>query len=284
MKLLILGASGMLGNALLRRLSENVNIEVFGTIRSESAKRFYPPKLANKIITGIDVESHDCLTHIFSNIQPNVVINCIGLVKQLEGVNDPLQALPINSTLPHHLAKMCDLVGARLIHISTDCVFSGYKGNYKESDFADANDLYGRSKFLGEVCDSHTITLRTSIIGHELMSNHGLVCWFLSQKNKIRGYTNAIFSGVPTVELANIINNYILPSPDLHGLYHVAAEPISKYELLKLIAKIYDKKIEIIKDHEFVIDRSLNADLFMNATGYTPPSWPELVRRMFEFK
>jgi dTDP-4-dehydrorhamnose reductase len=284
MKLLVVGVSGMLGNAMFRKLSERADIEVFGTARSESAKRFFPTDLANKIITGADVENQDCLSRIFSNVRPNIVINCIGLIKHLSDADDLLQALPLNAMLPHRLARLCDLAGARLVHISTDCVFSGAKGGYIESDFADATDLYGRSKLLGEVSYPHTITLRTSIIGHELSSNHGLLCWFLAQNSQIRGYTNAIFSGIPTVELANIVSDFILPRPDLCGLYHVAAAPISKYDLLKLIANVYDKKLEIIQDSEVVIDRSLNADRFINATGYIAPPWSELVKRMFEFK
>jgi len=284
MKLLIVGVSGMLGNAMFRKLSDRADIEVFGTARSESVKRFFPTDLSNKILTGTDVENQDCLSRIFSNVRPNIVINCIGLIKHLADADDLLHALPLNAMLPHRLARLCDLAGARLVHISTDCVFSGAKGGYRESDFADATDLYGRSKLLGEVSYPHTITLRTSIIGHELASNHGLLCWFLAQNNQIRGYTNAIFSGVPTVELANIVSDFILPRPNLYGLYHVAAAPISKYDLLKLIVNVYDKKLEIIQDSEVVIDRSLNADRFMNATGYIAPPWSELLKRMFEFK
>ncbi len=284
MKLLIIGVSGVIGNAMFRKLSENADIEVFGTARSEAVKLLFHPDLASKILTDVDVESQDCLARIFSTVRPDVVINCIGLIKQLLEADDILKALPLNTILPHRLAWLCELAGARLIHFSTDCVFSGAKGEYRESDFADANDLYGRSKLLGEVYYPHTITLRTSIIGHELSSHHGLLGWFLAQNNQIRGYTNAIFSGIPTVELANIISNFILPRSDLNGLYHVSAAKISKYDLLRLIANIYDKKIEIIQDHKVVIDRSLNSDRFMNATGYIAPPWPELVKRMFEFK
>lgn len=284
MKLLIIGVSGVIGNAMFRKLSENADIEVFGTARSEAVKLLFHPNLASKILTDVDVESQDCLARIFSTVRPDVVINCIGLIKQLLEADDILKALPLNTILPHRLAWLCELAGARLIHFSTDCVFSGAKGEYRESDFADANDLYGRSKLLGEVYYPHTITLRTSIIGHELSSHHGLLGWFLAQNNQIRGYTNAIFSGIPTVELANIISNFILPRSDLNGLYHVSAAKISKYDLLRLIANIYDKKIEIIQDHKVVIDRSLNSDRFMNATGYIAPPWPELVKRMFEFK
>lgn len=284
MKILVLGVSGMLGNAMLRVLSENAEIEVFGTARSSSVQRYFAPEMFKKIIAGVDVENQDALTHVFAKVKPQVVINCIGLIKQLAVADDPLQALPINAMLPHRLARLCELGGARLIHISTDCVFAGTKGNYRESDPADATDLYGKSKHLGEVIYPHTITLRTSIIGHELSSSHALLGWFLAQEGQVKGYTKAIFSGLPTVELARVVRDVVLPRSELSGLYHVASAPIAKYDLLKLIADVYGKKIEIIPDDALVIDRSLNEERFKDATGYVAPPWPKLVKRMFEFK
>lgn len=284
MKILVLGVSGMLGNAMFRTLSEGTEVEVFGTARSSSVLRQFAPEEASKVISGVDVENQDSLARVFSEVKPQVVVNCIGLIKQLADANDPLQALPINAMLPHRLARLCELGGARLIHISTDCVFAGTKGNYRESDPADATDLYGRSKHLGEVTYLHTITLRTSIIGHELSSSHALLGWFLAQKGQVKGYTKAIFSGLPTVELARVVREVVLPMPELSGLYHVASAPIAKYDLLKLIADVYGKKIEIITDDALVIDRSLNAERFRDATGYVAPPWQELVKRMFEFK
>ena len=284
MKILVLGASGMLGNTVIRVLSENTELEVFGTARSSSVPRHFSPAISKKIIVGVDVENQDALTHVFAMVKPQLVVNCIGLIKQLSVAEDPLQALPINAVLPHRLARLCELVGARLVHVSTDCVFAGKKGGYRESDPADAVDLYGRSKYLGEVAYPHTLTLRTSIIGHELSSAHALLGWFLAQEGQVKGYTRAIFSGLPTVELARIVRDVVLPLSELSGLYHVASEPITKYELLKLIAYVYGKKVEIVPDDALAIDRSLNADRFKDATGYVPPPWPELVRRMFEFK
>lgn len=283
MKVLILGASGMLGNAMFRVLSQNPALDVVATARSASVRRSFAPELAQKIVVGVDVESQDSLERVFAEVKPQVVINCIGLIKQLSDANDPLLALPINSMLPHRLARLCQLGNARLIHISTDCVFSGSKGNYKESDESDATDLYGKSKFLGEVAYPHTITLRTSIIGHELASAHALVGWFLAQEGKIKGYTKAIFSGLPTVELAHVINDFVLPKPELSGLYHVAVAPIAKYDLLKLIAEVYGKDILIEPDDALAIDRSLDAERFKKATGYIPPSWPQLIARMRDF-
>lgn len=284
MKVLVLGVSGMLGNAMFRKLSGGAELEVFGTARSASVRRFFAPEMVSRIIADVDVENQDSLARVFAEVKPQVVVNCIGLIKQLADANDPLQALPINAMLPHRLARLCELGGARLVHVSTDCVFAGTKGNYRESDPADATDLYGRSKYLGEVTYPHTITLRTSIIGHELSSSHALLGWFLTQENRVKGYTRAIFSGLPTVELARVVREVVLPKPELSGLYHVASAPIAKYDLLKLITGVYGKKIEIVPDDALVIDRSLNAERFSNATGYVAPSWPELVKWMFEFK
>ena len=284
MRVLILGASGMLGNAMIRVLSERPELQVYGTIRSESAKRFFTAEIAERLIPGIDVEHHDSLVLAYAKARPDVVINCVGLIKQLADAEDPLQAIPINSLLPHRLARLCQLSGSRLIHMSTDCVFSGSKGNYVESDPSDAEDLYGRSKFLGEVDYPHAITLRTSIIGHELQSSHGLIDWFLSQKERCNGYTKAIFSGLPTAALAQLVRDVILHHTELHGVYHVAAQPISKFDLLRLVAQVYEKPIEITPSDKLVIDRSLNAERLRKATGYIAPSWAELVGLMHSYR
>lgn len=284
MRILILGASGMLGNAVVKVLSEKTDWQVYGTVRTESSKHFFQASLAGRLLAGVDVEQHDSLTRVFILTRPDVVINCIGLVKQLAEANDPLLAIPINTLLPHRLARLCELAGARLIHMSTDCVFAGDKGGYCESDFSDAKDQYGRSKYMGEVSYPHAITLRTSIIGHELQSTHGLVDWFLSQQGKCSGYTRAIFSGMPTVVLAKIIRDVVIPRPELHGVYHVAAKPISKYDLLKLVAEVYGKQIEIVPDDKLVIDRSLNAGRFREATGFVAPVWEEMIKLMYSYK
>lgn len=284
MKILIFGASGMLGNAMFRVLAQSGDLEVFATARSESVRRHFDPSLGDRIVPGVDVENHDSLARVFAQVKPQVVVNCIGLIKQLANANDPLQALPINAMLPHRLAQLCEIGGARLIHVSTDCVFSGARGNYLESDLSDTCELYGQSKFLGEVAYPHTLTLRTSIIGHELSSAHGLIDWFLSQQDTIKGYTKAIFSGLPTVELARVVRDVVLPRVALSGLYHVASSPISKFDLLTLVAREYGKSIEIKPDDSLVIDRSLNADRFRKVTGYVAPTWPQLIASMHEFK
>ena len=274
----------MLGNAVLRVMHENQSLQVFGTARSNVFHQSFTDAMIKKIVTDCDVNNHDVLLKIFNKIKPHVVINCIGLVKQLEDADNPLVVLPVNSMLPHRLANLCGIVGARFIHMSTDCVFSGSKGNYKEYDISDATDLYGKSKYLGEVDYPHTVTLRTSIIGHELQSSNGLIGWFLSQKTSCKGFRSAIFSGLPTVVLAKVIRDVVLPNEKLSGVYHVASKPISKYDLLKLVAEVYGKQIEIIPDDGLVIDRSLNAEKFNFATGYTAPGWVELINTMHSYQ
>ena len=271
----------MLGHTLFCELSLVDNVNLIGTIRGRHVESsILPKRIANKIKSGIDAANYNLIADLFQLYRPTLVINCIGLVKQLPAANDPLQAIAINALFPHQLAKLCHECGARLIHISTDCVFDGQAGNYQESDLPNATDLYGRTKFLGEVDYPHCITLRTSIIGHELGSQHGLVEWFLAQDSPVKGFTKAIFSGLPTIELARVIAEYVIPNENLSGLYHVSAEPISKYDLLNLIAKQYGRDIEIIPDGNMICDRSLNSELFRNLTGYYPPDWSELIRIM----
>lgn len=282
-KILVLGVSGMLGNAVFRLLSETPGLMTAGAARSPGGVRLLPAPLRERIIGGVDVENGDAVMGLFAATAPDVVINCVGLVKQLAEADDPLSALPLNSLMPHRLARLCSIAGARLVHISTDCVFSGAKGMYTEHDPSDAQDLYGRSKYLGEVDYPHAITLRTSIIGHELDSARGLVGWFLSQQGEVKGFTRAIFSGLPTVELARVIRDHVIPRPELRGVYHVSAEPIAKYELLKLVAAVYRKNTAIVPDDRLVIDRSLDSSRFRAATGYQPKPWLELVRQMHAF-
>ena len=282
-KVLVLGATGMLGNAVLRFFAQSAGYEVFGSARSTSALHLLPADLSDCLICGVDVDHIDTLISLFYKVQPDVVINCIGLVKQLAEADDPMSAIPVNSLLPHRLARLCGVAGARLVHMSTDCVFSGAKGMYTEADMSDAKDFYGRSKYLGEVDYPHAITLRTSIIGHELNGSHSLVGWFLAQQGSVKGFRRAIFSGLPTVDLARVIRDHVIPHPELHGVHHVSADPINKYELLTLISNVYGKKIDIAIDDNFIIDRSLDSTRFREATGYQPQPWPELVRRMCEF-
>lgn len=283
-KILILGATGMLGNAVYRYLSNQEGLIVYGTMRSSSDSKYFPASIQNNLLSSVDLLGQDDIIRVFKQVKPTIVINCVGLIKQLSNANDTLIALPVNAMLPYRLAELTDLINARLIHISTDCVFSGAKGLYKESDVCDATDLYGISKKIGEVVDSsHVITLRTSIIGRELKSKFALIDWFLNQTREVKGFTKAIFSGLPTVELARIIHEYILPNSDLHGLYHVSSEPIDKYSLLSLVADVFNKEISIIPDETLQINRSLDSSLFRKVTGYVPPSWRDLIMNMKHF-
>ena len=280
MKILVFGASGMIGSAMFRVLSAKTGWQVWGTLRSDEAKRFFSGDQQDMLMAGVDVEKHDALVRIFARVKPDVVVNCIGLTKHHKEAEDPQLSLPLNALLPHRMADLCAVAGARLIHVSTDCVFAGTKGNYGEADAPDAGDVYGKSKHLGEVYYTHAITLRTSTIGHELQSVYGLLEWFLSQQGSCKGFNRAIFSGLPSTEFARAVRDVVIPRPDMHGLYHVGADPIGKYELLKLIAMVYGKQIDILRDDDFSIDRSLNSTRFNQATGYKPVAWPELIHAM----
>ncbi|PWE44724.1 NAD(P)-dependent oxidoreductase [Pseudomonas prosekii] len=281
MKILVLGATGMLGSTMFRQLFGDERYDVWGTTRSPSALVRFSEQERAKLLSNVDVLDADQLISVFNDVKPDAVINCIGLIKQLSTAKDPMAVLPINSLLPHRLSKICELSNSRLVQISTDCVFSGRKGMYTEADVSDAEDIYGKSKFLGEVVDSKlVVTLRTSIIGHELNSTFSLVDWFLSQSGSVKGFAKAIFSGLPTVELARVVRDFVLPNSELSGLYQVAASPIDKYSLLKQIASTYEKKIEIVRDESLVIDRSLDPSKFKAATGYVAPSWADLIDYM----
>jgi dTDP-4-dehydrorhamnose reductase len=280
MKVLVFGASGMIGSAMFRVLSAKAGWQVWGTVRSDEAKRFFSGDQQDKLVAGVDVETHNALVRMFARVKPDVVVNCIGLTKHHKEAEDPQMALPLNALLPHRMADLCAVAGARLIHVSTDCVFAGTKGNYGEVDVPDAGDVYGKSKHLGEVDYPHAITLRTSTIGHELQSAYGLLEWFLSQQGSCKGFNRAIFSGLPNTEFARVVRDVVIPRPDLHGLYHVGADPIGKYELIKLITKAYGKQIEIVRDDEFSIDRTLNSRRFNQATGYKAAAWPGLIQAM----
>jgi dTDP-4-dehydrorhamnose reductase len=284
MKICIFGANGMLGNALMYSMALSKDHQVIGTVRNESAKQFFPPEIRQKIISGIDAENILSVTLLLQKEKPDVVINSVGIVKQINNGADPIRAIGFNAMLPHQLSQICHSIGARLIHISTDCVFSGNKGApYLESDNPDPVDLYGRTKLLGELGDApHELTLRTSYIGNEFEGANGLLEWFLAQNGPITGYTKAIYSGLPTVILADLIRDRVLYLPQLHGLYHVSSSPISKYNLLNLVARVFGKKITINPDDHLIIDRSLDSTRFQEATGFTAPSWEQMIEKMHQ--
>lgn len=279
MKILILGGSGMLGHKLWMNLQQRY--ETWVTVRGTSGQFPDRPEFPRKYVRShVDGLIFDEVTRSLASIQPDLVINCIGLIKQLPLAEDPLSALALNAMLPHRVSLLCRAANIRMIHISTDCVFSGRKGNYLESDQSDAEDLYGRSKFLGEVAYPHTVTLRTSIIGRELCSRYGLIEWFLAQSANIKGYRRAIYSGFTTDELSRIIADYVIPNRELSGVYHLSSDPISKYDLLCLARSIFGRKLEILPDDQFFCDRSLNSTRFRQKTKYNPPSWQVMIEEM----
>jgi dTDP-4-dehydrorhamnose reductase len=282
-KVLVLGAAGMLGHAMMRYLATVPDVAVAGTVRAPRLPPAFPPALADRVETGIEASDDAALRRIIAAFRPDAIINCIGLIKQRPGGQDPEQTILVNALLPHRLARLASEGAARLVHLSTDCVFSGVTGGYTEDDVPDARDFYGRSKLLGEVTEGDAITLRTSIIGPELGPALGLVGWFLNQAGSAPGYRQAIFSGLPTVELARVIHSHVLPARDLRGLFHVSAAPISKFDLLSLVAEAYGSPAELVPDDAFRIDRSLDSTRFRAITGYVPPDWPTLVAEMKAF-
>ena len=284
MKILVYGATGMLGNAVIRVLSEMDHWNVFGTIRSKDSKKFFSAQIGKNLIEVGDATNSNELIKVFKKINPEVVINCISLSKQLLKIADPAVMNSIYSLLPHQLAKLCENNGSRFIQMSTDGVFSGKTGDYREEDLPDAHDLYGSSKYIGEVYENNVITIRTSIIGHELQTKDGLVESFLSNKGQFTCYSRSIFSGFPTVVLAQIIRDVIIPKTDLIGLYHIASHPISKCDLLKIIAQVYGKDNKLIINDKVEINRSLNSERFNSITGYSSPAWPELIKLMHSYQ
>jgi dTDP-4-dehydrorhamnose reductase len=278
-RLLILGGGGMLGHALWRNALPR--FETKATVRSDAGvfvDRGYP---AESIVEGVDATDDGALKRSFAAARPDVVVNCVGVIKQLDAARDPLVSIALNSLLPHRLARMCAGAGARLIHISTDCVFSGRKGMYVESDVTDAEDLYGRSKILGEVAGPGRLTLRTSMIGRELAASNGLLEWFLSQRGgAVNGYARAVFSGLTADVFSRLILDVIEWHADLSGVYHVSSEPISKYDLLRLIDEAYGTNVEIRRDESVAIDRSLDSSRFRAVTSFAPPSWRDMVAAM----
>jgi len=280
LRLLILGGSGMLGHQLWRGL--HAQHDTWVTLRRPVAD-FAVHNVFDeaKAIQLDDITDDTALERALGQAKPKAVINCIGLIKQRDEASDEALTQRVNAEFPHRLAKRCGEADARLIHFSTDCIFAGTKGNYTESDPSDAADLYGQSKHQGEVADAHSVTLRTSVIGHELGTNLALLDWFLSQRGQaISGFTKAIYSGFTTLEMARIVDRILTQHPALSGVWHVASEPISKFGLLQLCREKLGWEGVIEPNDEFVCDRSLNADRFNQATGYTPPSWEAMISEL----
>ncbi len=276
MKILVLGGDGMLGHQVVESL--RARHEIQATVRSgigaySEIAKFLP----EAVHYGIDALDYPAVQRVVESVRPDAVINCLGIVKQRIEAKDSIVSLETNALLPHRLADTCAQVGARLVQPSTDCVFSGRQGNYRESDFPDADDLYGRSKLLGEVEGQDCITLRTSIIGLELSRRQGLVEWFLGQRGTIRGFRKAIYSGFTTLEMARIIEHLLESNPQRSGLYHVSSAPIDKYSLLTKLRDRLGRAIQIVPDDDFVCDRSLDSSRFQAEFAYTPPSWDTMI-------
>lgn len=277
MRILILGGDGMLGHRLLRQFAQKHEVRV--TLR-QPLEAYRSCRLFDRANSFDEVDARDpsALPRVLGEFAPDAVINAVGIVKQRSNARDGVLSVEVNSLFPHMLARLCEARGAHLVHLSTDCVFSGGKGNYAETDQPDPVDVYGFSKLLGEVIRPRALTLRTSMIGTELARKTGLVEWFLSQRGKmIKGYRKAIFSGFTTAELARVIESLLMSHPLAAGLYHVSAAPISKFELLSRLNDRLALDIRIEPDDAVVIDRSLDSSRFRREFGYTPPSWDEML-------
>jgi dTDP-4-dehydrorhamnose reductase len=279
LRVLILGGDGMLGHQLLRYFAprHETRVTLRQAVSAYTAFGLFTP--ANSY-GEVELTSSDALARVFGDFRPEAVINAAGIVKQRPIAEEAIPSIEINALLPHRLALLCAGAGARLVHMSTDCVFSGCKGGYVESDPSDAEDLYGRTKFLGEVHASNAVTLRTSIIGPELSRKTGLLEWFLAQRGTIRGFRKAIFSGFTTIEMARIIELLLTRSPAPSGLYHVSSAPVSKYDLLGLVKTALGLDVKIVPDDDFHCDRSLDSTRFRAELGYRPPDWQAMVEEL----
>ena len=283
MKILVLGATGMLGHKMLQVLGErfpHTQGTMHGSV-NEGPLAQMQLFSDQQLIGYVDAENFPALSALLRRMEPDVIVNCIGVIKQRSEAKAYIPSITINALLPHRLAEVCGEWGGRLIHFSTDCVFSGEQGGYTEDSPSDATDLYGKTKYLGEVATDNAITLRTSIIGRELTHHHSLLDWFLSQHNAtVQGYTRALYSGVTTNHLAEVVGNLIEHHPHLSGLYQVTGQTISKYDLLCLLRDAWAMNVEIIPNEIFACDRSMKGDKFHQATGYSAPPWPELVAQL----
>ena len=282
MKIFILGVNGMLGHKLYQALASS--FDVAGTIRGSFADiSRYSFFREGDIYTEVDATRISQVEEVIQKNDPEVIINCIGITKFRKEIDDKLKSVWINSLFPHQLYQICSSRGKRLIHISTDCVFSGEKGNYKESDPSDAVDIYGKTKYLGEVGGENAVTIRTSLVGRELSTTSGLVEWFLSNKgSEVNGFTNAIFNGFTTLQFSEIITDIIKKHVNLSGIYHISSEPITKYRFLTLVKEKMRLNVQINEYPDFHCDRSLNSSFFRDETGFKSPAWEQMIDALVE--
>ncbi len=280
-KIIILGSTGMMGSMLTRVLKKDKRFQILCTYRNFEKVKIL--NLNQNQLKKINVSNLEDIKKLIIRFKPDYLINCIGLIKQLCNKKNLKETKFLNSTFPKKISKIAEKNKFKIIHLSTDCVFSGKKGNYKEKDTADAEDIYGKSKFNGEVKSKFVINIRTSIIGNELTTSLSLLNWFLKQK-KVNGFNQAYFSGLTTLELSNIlIKKIILNNKFSSGLFHVSGPNISKLILLKLIKKIYKRKTIINIDNNFKIDRSLNSSKFKKITKYKKKSWLVMIKNLRKF-
>ena len=280
MRIIILGGTGMLGHQLWKYLPTCFP-DTFVTIRNSRTdygdKNLY---LSDRVIENVDVSDLNVVTGVLKAIQPNVILNCIGLTKRREEPDNPSLSIFLNALFPHHLAKLASDTGSRVIHFSTDCVFDGVVGQYKDNGLTNATDLYGRTKALGEITAGHVLTLRSSFIGRELRDGTELLEWFLAQQGEVIGFKNAIYTGLTTLELSRVIEFMLRRYPDASGLYNVSSDPISKYDLLKLIAERMRPGMKVLPEEQFRCDRSLDSTRFRKEFKYTPPNWETMVEEL----
>jgi len=277
MRIIIFGISGLIGNSLFTYLSKDNNLKVYGTsrrnINSIQDNIFYFEWSSKNRIKN--------LNSIINKCKPDLVINCIGITKHHQKKNKD-DYINLNSNLPHEIAKVSNELNAKFLQVSTDCVFSGKLGNYDELAICDSKEIYGISKFNGEVIDNFNLTIRISTLGREIGTKNGLLEWFLNQEKKCFGYKSAFFSGITTYELSQIIINYIIPNINkLNGLYHISGEKINKFLLLNKLSKVYNKKIKIIPTTDLKIDRSLNSKKFQDITGYMKKNWDDMLSKNY---
>ena len=278
--MLVFGGTGMLGHELVRTLSETFDVHFTARDLGLAARANLPGT-----VHEFEAREHDP-AQLIARLSPAAVVNAVGIVKQLPEASVPTLAIAVNSLFPHRLNEACVELGTRLIHISTDCVFAGalpIGERYLETDLPDAHDLYGRTKLLGEVQDGAGLTLRTSILGWELERTTGLLEWFAAQDGAtVGGFTHALFSGLTTGELARIVHRVVDAFPGLRGLFHVASEPITKYELLRLLRDALGQSTEIQPRDTPVVNRALDGSRFERSTGIVVPGWKQMIADYLE--
>lgn len=276
MRVLVLGADGMFGHQMVPTLL-GAGHEVVAATRRAPDPATAAALSGARLLAGVDARVAETVVGALGDARPDAVVNAIGIVKQRPEARHAVESIRVNSLFPHELHLLCTAVGARLVHLSTDCVFSGRTGNYTEDDVPDPVDLYGRTKLLGEVAGPDALTLRTSIIGLELARGHSLVEWFLRQAGVAAGWTRALYSGLTTAELARVILRLLEQEPDLAGVWHVSSDPIAKYDLLVLLRDALGSPVEVRPDAGTVIDRTLDSHRFRARAGYQPPAWSRMI-------